>query len=104
MKNNRIRFIDILAELSGLYADFEVVDGIIYFVGGGERTHEGQIKIIPTENENFMLRAYVTKMRTTFYSKPLDPDLLTDPEEQAKILEVLSDVDLLLNGESSMEE
>ena len=50
-----------------------------------------------------MIRAYVSKMRKLIYSKPLDPDTLTDPEEQVKIHEVLTQVDLLLNGESSME-
>ena len=102
--NNRERFNDLLTELSGLYSDFEIDNGVIYFVEDEQRTNEGQIKIIPTPCCNFRLRVYVAKMRKIMYSKVLDPDLLTDPEEQAKVLEVLTEVDLLLNGESSMEE
>ena len=101
--NNRLRFNDLLTELSGRYSDFEIVDGVIYFVDGEVKTNEGQIKIIPTSCCNFRLRAYVTKMRRTIYSQAIDPDALTDPEEQAKVLEVLTQVDLILNGESSLE-
>ena len=99
--NNRARFNDLLAELSGQYADFEITNGVIFFVGDGPRTNEGQIKIIPTDCCNFRIRVYVSKMRKTIFSKPLDPDQLSDPEEQAKIHEVLAEVDLLLNGKSS---
>ena len=101
--NNRKRFNDLLAELSGLYSDFEIVDGLIYFIEGEDRQLEGQIKIIPTDCCNFKLRVYISKMRQTIYSKMIDPDALSDPEEQSKVLEILSKVDLLLNGESSME-
>ena len=100
--NNRARFNDLLAELSGSYADFEIVNGVIFFVEGNGRTNEGQIKIIPTDCCNFRIRVYVSKMRRIIWSKVLDPDHLTDPEEQAKIHEVLSKVDILLNGKSSM--
>ena len=101
--NNRKRFNDLLAELSGLYSDFEIVDGLIYFIEDKERHLEGQIKIIPTDCCNFKLRVYINKMRQTIYSKMIDPDALSDPQEQTKVIEILSKVDLLLNGESSME-
>ena len=101
MRNNRLRFNDLLMELAGFYEDFEIIDGVIYFVDGARRTNEGQIKIIPTCCGNFKVRAYIAKMRKTVFSQVLDPDVLTDPEEQAKIHELLTEVDLLLNGESS---
>ena len=101
MRNNRVRFNDLLTELAGFYDDFEIVDGVIYFVDGERRTNEGQIKIIPTECCNFRIRAYIAKMRETVFSQILDPDVLSDPEEQAKVHELLSEVDILLNGQSS---
>ena len=101
MSNNRNRFNDLLTELAGAYSDFEIVDGVIYFVDGERRTNEGQIKIIPTHCGNFKLRAYISKMRKIVFSQVLDPDVLTDPEEQAKVHGLLSEVDCLLNGQSS---
>ena len=100
--NNRSRFKDLVEELSGWYSDFEITDGLIYFIEGDKRELEGQIKVIATDCCNYKLRVYISKMRKTVFSKVIDPDDLTDPEEQAKILEILTEVDLLLNGESSL--
>ena len=45
MRNNRERFNDLLTELAGFYDDFEIVNGVIYFIDGEERTNEVRLRL-----------------------------------------------------------